>query len=57
MDRSFLGCSTRAGIGDIFRDSDSKILVPFGKEFVVESVIKAEVLTFREDILVVAASR
>lgn len=54
VDGSFLG---EFGRGGIFRDSKDRILVQFGREVEVDLVVHAEVLAFRESILVTVASR
>lgn len=56
LDESFLGSSGRGGIVRVFRDSKSKVLLQFGKEVRVDSTVHAEILAFREWILVAKAS-
>lgn len=40
-----------------FRDSGGRVLIQFGKKVVVDSAVHAELLAFRDNILVAAASR
>lgn len=56
VDGSYLDSLGIEGIGDIFRDSNRKILLQFGKGVWVDSAMHAEILPFRKDILVVALS-
>lgn len=42
----------RGGIGGLIRDSKGKFLIQFSKEVMVDLVIHAEVLTFREGLVV-----
>lgn len=53
---SFLVGSGRGGIERVFRDSDSRVLLQFGTEVSVDSVVHAEVLALRGGLLVVVAS-
>lgn len=57
VDESFLEWSGKGGIGGSFRDSCNKVLIQFGKEVNVESVVIAKIFIFRDGILIVAASR
>lgn len=38
----------------MFRDSEGNVLLQFGKEVQVESTVQAELLAFKEEILIVA---
>lgn len=41
----------------MFRDSNDRVLLQFGREVNVESAVHVEMLAFRDDLLVVAALR
>lgn len=56
MDGSYLGGSGRESIGGVFRYSEGKVLLQFGKEVWVDSALYAELLAFQEDMLVAIAS-
>lgn len=57
VDDFFLGNSRREGIGGIFKNLEGKMLLQFGKEVKEKSTVHAELLTFREEILVATTSR
>lgn len=57
MNESFLGGSCRGGIGGVFRNLEGKRLLQFNNKVSVESAVYAELLAFREGILMAAASR
>lgn len=57
MDGSYSCGSDKVGIGGIFRDFMRSILLQFAKEVDIDSVAHVELLTLREGLLVVVASR
>lgn len=57
VDDSFLGNSNRWGIKGVFRDLKGNVILQFGKEVSVQLAIHTELIDFREESLVVAASR
>lgn len=52
MDVLFLGSSGKGGVGGVFRDSEGKVLVQFGKEAQVDSIVHVELLVFREGMFI-----
>lgn len=57
LDGSFLNVSGRGGIGGVFRGSEGRELLQFGKEVCVDWAVHAEMLVLREGLLGAAASR
>lgn len=53
----FLESSDREGVGGVFRDLNGQVLLQYSKEVHVNSPMHAEILAFRERILVATASR
>lgn len=56
VDGSFLGGVGKVSFGDVFRDSNGRVLFQFNEEVFVYSIVHTELLAFREGILVAAAS-
>lgn len=57
VDSFYLNSSSRRCISGAFRDSNDKVLLPFDKEVLVNSAVYAEMLAFRQRMLVAVASR
>lgn len=57
VDESFFGNSGRKSIDGVFRDSEGKVCLQFGKKVHVNSAIYREILAFGEWILVAMVSR
>lgn len=54
IDVSFLGGTGRGGIGGIFRNSNGRVLIQFGKQVSTDSVVHAEIMALREGLVVAA---
>lgn len=53
----FWRIQAKGDIGRVLKDSEGKVLIQFEKEVLLDSAVHAELLSFKEDILVAAASR